>query len=250
MHKLLIPLLLLSGINVWSASPAYGLPARSPISPGRSADRPNALRIVDRASAIASLVDVPIVPGRATPIQFQTGEQITSVLLADPSRTVYTTNAPIGSEQATILFLRSIQPLAFPGVTHAVITNLEVVTTDAAGTQRLYSFNLVPATQTPNAVGVAIVAGVPGAQTLLLPSQQRAMLSDIEVGLEVALQRGYTTAADPIVDRVRTCLSIARSQSVSIEQAAAASNVEVRVLQALAQLAIEQRLRETVSLPP
>lgn len=74
---------------------------------------------VSRDTATQSEVDVQVEQGRSTAIDFsQTNERIIYVLLADPSRVVYTANAPIEAGQASTLFLRPIDPLEFPGATN------------------------------------------------------------------------------------------------------------------------------------
>lgn len=99
---------------------------------------------VDRNRATAGSIQVQVAPGRATPISFsQTDEAITYILLADASRLVYTTDAELETGRAKTVFLRTIQPLLFPGATTNSVTNLIVRTVDATGRYRLYSFNIV-----------------------------------------------------------------------------------------------------------
>lgn len=194
-------------------------------------------RVISRDLAFQSAVDVQVGPGRATAIDFsQTHERITYVLLADPSRVVYSANAPIDSGQATTLFLRPIRPLTFPGATTTSITNLSVQTLDQAGQQRLYNFNLCHVAQ-PQYVGVVMrpyqVQPLP---TNLQPDFSSLYTERIEQGLALAIRQGYTPATDPIVARVKTMLSLVRGDRLPISQAANSAQVPITVLKALERL--------------
>lgn len=100
---------------------------------------------------------VKVWAGRATAIDFSAVHQrITSVVLGDPSRLVYTADAPIESGQASTLFLKQIQPLKFPGATTATLTNLLIKTIDAQGKQQLHSFNVMAAHGSPEYSNVQV----------------------------------------------------------------------------------------------
>lgn len=99
-------------------------------------------------------INVKVWAGRATAIDLSgVNERITQVFLADPSRFTYATDTPLESGKATTIFLRQIQPLKFPQLTTATVTNLFVKTTTAKGTTRLYTFNLQPGKNLPKYSG-------------------------------------------------------------------------------------------------
>jgi hypothetical protein len=210
----------------------------------------SAYQIIGRDVAARSAIEIQVAPGRATTIDFnQTDEVITYVLLADPSRVVYTTNADLESGQAKTLLLRTIQPLDFPGATRTDITNLTVQTLDSTGQQRLYTFNLVPISSTPRYTGVSVAMDVAGHQTLILNDNRIATLNDIEQGLGIAIRRGYTRNDDSIVLDIRQLLALARNNSITIQQAATDANVPLSVLTELAEMALEERVLESIGHP-
>jgi hypothetical protein len=217
---------------------------------------------IGREAATLGSVQLQVAPGRMTTIQFQSDEIMTAVVIADPSRLVYTASAELGSPQAKSLFLRRIEPLDFPGATTTWVTNLMVQTVDPAGQQRLYNFDITPVSETPQFVGVTIVpavaepkpACIAGQQTLRLENNRTAGISDIEEGLQTAIHKGYTTEADPIVAGVRQMVAIARGENVALADAALRANVPWEIVAELAAIAVELRsgavaepLRTTVS---
>lgn len=212
------------------------------ITPTPSYQSP-AYQTIGRDVAARGAVEVQVAPGRATTIDFsQTDEIINYVLIADPSRVVYTTSAELGSGQAKTLFLRTIQELNFPGTTRTQVTNLSVQTVDSTGQQRLYNFDIMPVAATPRYAGVSIVNAVAGQQTLVVNGNRTATLSDIEMGLRIAIQRGYTGRNDPVVSEIQQLLAIVRNDDVTIQDAAATVSLPLAVISELARIALDERL--------
>ncbi|WP_292849856.1 hypothetical protein [Nostoc sp. NMS8] len=252
-----------------------------------------AYRLIERDMAANNRIQVQITPGRATPISFtQTDEAIAYILVADPSRLVYTTDTDLKSGRATTIFLRAIQPLKFPGATTTAITNLLVQTVDKTGQKRLYNFDIVPVRRNTGYVGIQIanafviplqgsklrVADAPedvavplrgsklraaspigfgtarrrrtasessaiaGQQTLLIDKNRRARVDDIETGLRIAINRGYTNKSDPVVPKVQQILSLLRNSRVTIPEAATSVGVPVEVISELGRIALNDRL--------
>jgi hypothetical protein len=219
-----------------------------------------AYRFIERDMAVNNRIQVQITPGRATPISFtQTDEAIAYILVADPSRLVYTTDTDLKSGRATTIFLRAIQPLKFPRATTTAITNLLVQTVDQAGQKRLYNFDIVPVRRNTGYVGIqianAIASGtaprrgaasessaIAGQQTLLIDKNRRARVDDIETGLRIAINRGYTNKSDPVVPKVQQVLSLLRNSRVTIKEAATSVGVPVEVISELGRIALNERL--------
>ncbi|WP_413167803.1 hypothetical protein ACL6C3_13990 [Capilliphycus salinus ALCB114379] len=103
---------------------------------------------VAASSAIAQSTEVVLIPGRQSLIEFRNGETIQYISLADVHQIVFSTDLPIDSEQASVIVLRTIEPLRLKGVaetpTRGTVrqdypnetvypTNLVVVTVDKAG---------------------------------------------------------------------------------------------------------------------
>ncbi|PHJ67262.1 hypothetical protein VF14_00070 [Nostoc linckia z18] len=258
-----------------------------------------AYRLIERDTAASSRIQVQVTPGRATPISFtQTDEAIAYILVADPSRLVYTTDTDLKSGRATTIFLRAIQPLKFPGATTTAITNLLVQTVDKTGQKRLYNFDIVPVRRNTGYIGIQIanaivvplrgsklrVADAPedvavplwgsklrsrfasptgegiasgtarrrkaasessaiaGQQTLLIDKNRRARVDDIETGLRIAINRGYTNTSDPVVPKVQQVLDLLRNSRITIPEAAKSVGVPVEVISELGRIALNDRL--------
>lgn len=191
-------------------------------------------QIIDRNTAVSSVLDVRVIRGRATSIDFTlSDETIRSVVLADPSRTVYTSDVPITSGQAKIIYLRSIKELTFPGATRAYITNLTVSTADQTGKLRNYVFNLVPSASNNNYIGVRITSN-PLVEPITFNGKS-VTADDLETGLQRAVQYGYTPANDPVIRKVQRLIGLIRSGE-PIRSAAQTTNVSIPVITALARI--------------
>ncbi|MFN6456107.1 MAG: hypothetical protein RM022_028470 [Nostoc sp. EfeVER01] len=270
-----------------------------------------AYRLIERDMATSNRIQVQVTPGRATPINFtQTDEAIAYILVADPSRLVYTTDTDLKSGRATTIFLRAIQPLKFPGATTTAITNLLVQTVDKTGQKRLYNFDIVPVRRNTGYVGIQIAnvfivpprgsklriadapedvavgvgaasrreasrtptlkqathsvsdrrregiakgtarrrkatsesSAIAGQQTLLIDKNRRARVDDIETGLRIAINRGYTNKSDPVVPKVQQLLDLLRNSRVTIPEAATSVGVPVEVISELGRIALNDRL--------
>ena len=185
-------------------------------------------------------------------------------LIQRPDSDDLPTDLPIESGQASLIVLKTIEPLRLKGVvetpTTGVIrkdyphetvypTNLVVVTLNEAGEKRTYTFDLsISLSQTPHASnGVAIVA-VDSSQTqvLTLADGRQANWRDIERGYafaercvsSIALQEGYTTSTDPVVTKIQKFLALAR-QNVPFLEAAGRVELPFEVIEALAEMGLQ-----------
>ena len=208
--------------------------------PIKAAAQNTSLITIDRETAINRTVNVPVWAGRSTIIDFtKTGEIITYILLADPSRTVINTDATLDSQKAKTIFLKVIQPLRFPGATTRFITNLSVKTRSPDGEEQIYTFNIVPNYGQVTNNGITISPFSPYIEQRILVSGNRvATLSDIETGLRIAINRGYTDASDPIIFRIKEFLALARN-SMPIAKAAAKAKVSLSVITALGEISLD-----------
>ena len=169
---------------------------------------------------------------------------VSYVLIADPSRLVFGTDAQLTSAQAKTVFLRPIQTLRFPGATTARITSLSLKTVDSQGRQQLYSFNVIPAqtSANPNYLGIRIAAVSPRLRQQRISSVnvgRSITLSDVERGLLIAVQRQYTTPNDPVVYQVQQFLTKMRENNLSATDAAATVGVDLSVIFELAKIGRE-----------
>lgn len=203
----------------------------------------SALRIVQRDTATNSTTNLQVWPGRASVIDFtQTSEVVTYIRLADPSKVVFNTDAELKTNQARMIFVQPIQPLRFPGATTTPITNLFVKTLDRQGVERLYTFNIVHRSGRPTNNGISISSTTPNPptppnrqQNLPVATAPSLSLADIERGLEVAIRRGYTTANDPVVSKVREFLALAQN-GTNIARAIEKTNLSMPMVISLVKL--------------
>lgn len=204
--------------------------------------RATGYQTVGRDIAVNSAHDILVYPGRASAIDFSsTDEALAYVLIADPSKIVFSTDAQLASRLAKTVFLRPIQALNFPGATTATITNISIKTVDSKGKQRLYNFNIVPTNKEPEHLGIRIAPVTPRmSPTVNLDRGRAPTASDVEKGLLIAIQKGYTAANDPVVYSVRQFLALVRNQNLSAADAAARAGVDLSVIVELSLIAQEQ----------
>lgn len=218
-----------------------GIVAMMPVMLAQSVQA-TAYRPVSQDQALRNLIEVQLEPGRSTVIDFsQVQERIVFVNLADPSRTVFTSNAPIESGLATTLFVTPIEALAFPGLTTNAVTTLQVQTITPGGDLRLYTFNVGQSGRAAPHAGIIITAAPEPTQPSLNPAPPLDLSSQlIAQGLEAAIARGLTSEDDPIVDDVQAVLAKVDAGQ-SLRDAARTQDVDLEILEALAALGQEQR---------
>ncbi|KAM3101121.1 hypothetical protein ACKFKF_09915 [Phormidesmis sp. 146-12] len=182
---------------------------------------------------------VKVWSGRATAIDFSaTKQRIISVVLADPSRLVYNTDVPIESGQTSTLFLKQIQPLKFPGVTTASLTNLFIKTVNPQGRQQLHIFNVVPAQGVPEYSSVQVSKTASKTGSVLPTLSTPEMLNRVEAGMQVAIARGLAKSDDPLFEQVRQFIIEARS-GASLVAATRRANVSPALILKLSQLGLQ-----------
>ena len=208
-----------------------------------------------RIDIVEEVTQVQIFPGRASVIQFPSNEAISYILLADQSQIIYTTNAPLDTGIAQMVFLRLIDQLYIPGTTsppeglatfeteqsvgqvYASITNLSVVTVDEFDNQILYVFNLIPNYHNlPKGNNGVELTSATTSSDVNLDSLQ---LIDIQIGLELAIEREYTTPDDPVVSRLRRLIEMAIESERSIADIADELGIDEEVILSLVDIAQE-----------
>jgi hypothetical protein len=238
---------------------ANGLPA-VPIPPASRAIPATSRVSQQRARNYAS--PVMLYGGRSSVIDFSaTGEVITYIQLSDLSQIVYDTNAPLETGAARTIILRPIQPLTIEGTLAAVVPNLVVTTVDGAGESHTYLFDLyhhpdsVPDRSESSGITIVPAADLRTVQRTTHTAQRphtlqteagAATLNDIERGLAVAIEAGYTPADDPVVFAVREAIALARN-GTPLRDAAAQLQVDLAVLTSLGELGITERLQTELS---
>jgi hypothetical protein len=190
-------------------------------------------------------IDIRVYPGRISTVDFSnTDETIIYLGLGDASRIVFNTDFPLESGAAKTVLLKPIQPLKFPGATTTKITNLIVKTADSKGQLHLYNFQIFYSQGTPSNLGIQITSAnldrERNSTRINLGGGRTASLDDVEYGLRLSISKGYTSASDPVVTRVKNFLAIARDRSeLSLVEVAEEANVDLAVITELARIAFE-----------
>lgn len=201
---------------------------------------------VGQETAIANGINVSVNPGRIAVIDFSTtDEAISYIALGDASRVVYNTDFPIASGTAQTIFLLPIEEIDFPGATTAKITNLVAKTVDAKGMSRVYNFQINHSNSVAN-LGIKITPHIRNRianrdrQVIKVSYGRAANLNDVERGLKLAIDRGYTKAEDPVVAKVKRFTALVRNGDLSVIESAETVGVDLAVISSLAEMALEQ----------
>ncbi|MEA5574778.1 hypothetical protein [Calothrix sp. UHCC 0171] len=198
-------------------------------------------------------IEIKVGNGRATVIDFSgINERITQVFLSDPSNFTYSTDTPLENGQSATLFIRRIQPLRFPNLTTTSNTNLFIKTRNSDGQSHLYTFNLKKISSAPIYSGIAISNQTPNSvghePSVQVSSSHKATISDIEKGLIIAIRRGYTSASDPVVTKIREFIALARNTSdKTLIEIAIQTKVSLPLITELGLLGIEEKLKPPIS---
>ena len=201
---------------------------------------------VSQETAIANAINVSVNPGRIAVIDFSATDQAISYIgLGDASRVVYNTDFPLQSGSAQTIFLLPIEELDFPGATTTRITNLVAKTVDARGVSRVYNFQINHSNNLAN-LGIKITPQTRNSladierHTIKVSYGRTANLDDVARGLTLALERGLTTADDPVVSRVRRFIALARNSELTVVESAQSADIDLAVISSLAEMALEQ----------
>ena len=201
---------------------------------------------VGRETAIASGINVSVNPGRIAVIDFSaTDEAISYIGLGDASQVVYNTDFPIQSGMAQTIFLLPIEELKFPGATTTKITNLVAKTVDGSGVSRVYNFQINHSQSVAN-LGIKIMPQTSNAiadvnrSGIKVSYGRTANLDDVARGLTLAISRGFTTADDPVVGKVRRFIALARNGELTVLESAQAAEIDLAVISSLAEMALDQ----------
>lgn len=201
---------------------------------------------VSQETAIAGGINVFVNPGRIAVIDFSaTEEAISYIGLGDASRVVYNTDFPIESGTAQTIFLLPIEKLNFPGATTTGITNLVAKTIDASGVSRIYNFQIEHSNSVAN-LGIKITPQTRNtiadtdSHTIKVSYGRVANLDDVARGLTLAIARGLTTADDPVVNKVRHFIALARNGELGVVESAKSAEIDLAVISSLAEMALDQ----------
>jgi hypothetical protein len=189
---------------------------------------------------------VSLYRGQGVTLNFRpTGETIQRAWLDDPSQTTLDfddTNCATSDAEAcaaSVIHLRRINPLDFPGLPTATATSLTVLTNSG-----LYSFRLTfPDSGSPSYSVLNIQpesTNVSEAEppSTIAPMAQPEGLTAIEQGLNTALEKGLIATDDSLWQRTQTFLSLMRegfSSQAAARQAGVSQDLIMRLTEMGAQ---------------
>jgi hypothetical protein len=195
-------------------------------------------------------IAVSLYRGQGVTLNFRpTGETIQRAWLDDPSQTTldfddtHCSASDAEACAASVIHLRRINPLDFPGLPTASATSLTVLTNSG-----LYSFRLTfPDSGSPSYSVLNIQperANVAGAEPtttvapITAPLTQSEGLVAIEQGLNTALEKGLIATDDSLWQRTQTFLSLVRnglSSQAAARQAGVSQDLIIRLAEMGAQ---------------
>lgn len=210
--------------------------------------RPADAAMVQRVSASQAQgltgngVSILLRAGSGTNIDFtQTGEAIQKVWFDDPGFATFDADTPLcqqGSQctqegGASIIHLRRIDGIRFPNLPASTTTMMTVITNSSDG-KKTYIFPIA------YGAGAASYMIEPdshslGGNGLLMNDGRTASWSDIERGVQAAIQQDLLPADSPVVIRTYQFLSQVRNGR-PIEQAISRSGISMEIILHLAQM--------------
>ncbi|NET14898.1 MAG: hypothetical protein F6K08_19720 [Okeania sp. SIO1H6] len=243
----------------------FGAIASLAIMSNRALSVPPAIETVTAPKALAETKEVILVPGRQSLIEFRNGETIQFISLADVHQIVFSTDLPVDTGRASVIVLKTIEPLRLKGVVETPSirsvreedypyetiypTNLVVVTSNQNNEKRTYIFDLtISLTRTPQVSnGVAIVPEVlpPTEELLTLTDGRQASLLDIRRGYVEALKGKYTAYKDPVVEKIKNFLDLAR-HGVAFIEAAQRAELPFAVVESLAEIGLQTAATDAI----
>ena len=176
-----------------------------------------------------------IAPGRANAISFLgTEETISHILLSDRSKLVYSTNAPVASGAAKIVYLRQIKNLPVSGATTSKLPNLFVVTIDKQGKFTQYQFDLEIVNKLNPETEIAISQGSQRERNRGRSPVNLLSTEDIKRGMLVTVTSKNLSSRDPRVINLLNVLDSVEGGVYSLSAAAIRFGVPVDTLYRLA----------------
>lgn len=190
---------------------------------------------IQAARGDANLITVELHPGHGVTLNFRPTEAfVQRAWLDDPSQVTldFDDGRCLTTAEdcaATVIHLRRIDPLEFPGLPATATTTLTVVTDS-----EVYAFQLAfPDSGAPPYRIVNIAPEITPTQPIAIAGTPGAQL--VEQGLAVAQQRQLITAGDPLWERIQAFLAQLK-QGVSLSEATQAAGISAALVFQLAEL--------------
>lgn len=194
---------------------------------------------VSQARGEGQIVAVDLYRGYGVTLNFRpTKETIRRAWLDNPSQVTLDfddSRCAVSREAqecaATVIHLRRINPLNFPGLPSAGTTALTVLTDSG-----IYKFQLsFPGSGTPSYYTLAIQPDRAPQRSVGISSPGQPGILLVEQGLRIAQSRNLITERDPLWDRVQTFLRLVR-EGVPVAEAARRAGVSQSLIVRLAEM--------------
>lgn len=217
------------------------------------------VRTIEQQDARTKPISVYLKEGEADLIGFENDEIITFILLSDPSKNVYNSDAPIESGQARAITLRQIEEIDIPGTTSTEIPNLFVQTVDAQGKVGRYQFHIYNDSQIKDDNQIAIIPTKPEPKPKIIPPKPNNIIQtvlgeatpeDILLGLDTVLKKGQLSPEDNLVFQINEYAAMTMN-GFSASQAIKKVEVPLSILQKIGSIGQqEDARRRLLPLPP
>ena len=195
--------------------------------------------VVPTAQAQTPVTTIEVFPGHGTTINFRSsGANVRKVWIDDPSKVTldFDDAACLSAEgdrpcNASVIHLRRIHPLYFPGLPITTTTGLTVVTD-----RDIYQFRLnFPSSGTPKSPTVDVQPGRQMTASTRRANVQPSDFQTLDRGLQVAVSRRLINPGDELWQRLQTLLKLMRN-GASVNDAAYQVGVSQALLQHLAEM--------------
>jgi hypothetical protein len=195
--------------------------------------------VVPIAHAQTPVTTIEVFPGHGTTINFRSsGATIKKAWIDDPSKVTldFDDAACLNAEgdrpcNASVIHLRRIHPLYFPGLPITTTTGLTVVTD-----RDIYQFRLsFPASGTPKSPTIDVQLGRQTTASTRKPNVQLSDSQTLDRGLQIAVSQHFITLGDELWQRLQILLKLMRN-GTSVSDAAQQAGVSQPLLQRLAEM--------------
>ena len=209
---------------------------------------------IEEDKAKSAPIEISVANGQASSIAFQNDQVIDFVILPDQSRSIYNTNAPIDSGNATSIYLRKIDKLDIPGATQSNTPNLIIETIDKEGKKHQYEFllNVVSAVERDRVtINPAPIPPPPEAPpkpepvTTIKTQYGEATPADIQLGTEMAIKNNEIPADGAIAIAAREYVAITRN-GIDAQDALIQTKLPLSVVSKLGALGQQEDARRRI----
>lgn len=195
--------------------------------------------IIEDNIAQQEATPIKIVPGRTSTIHLKNESSISYIKLSDPSKTVYSVNAPVNSGYAKTIFLNQTEKNKFPGQTTHDRPNLYVVAIDEEGNQKNYEFIIDNSPQNDTKISI-VSPPTEENKPVNAINTELGLASPYNVleGLKYKLRKEEISSDSPLIMYVSELISTTLNSDKTLLEAAEEFQVPLSVLAELGRVGL------------